>query len=353
VRPATTTSPTRVLVALLGVGVLGLAAACGSSGAAAGGRPTLKLAYFKGSVAGPEAVIAANPDLAAKLDATLRLIPIDSGVAGIAQLKGGAFPAISGVGNPPFVAAVGNGTPIEVVFVESADSAGLVVDGTIGADADLAGGQVGVLVGSTLDFELRGWLAGRKLTGVKVVSFPSEAAAAAAFKAGRVHAVYISQAFLLDLTRHAAGRVVVTAADIAKLGYAALNLLTVTRDYAGANPALVQQLVCAVKQAQRLELGPDAARYIGPAAGLLGVAPQDAIEGTKGYPYIPDSEQLAWFTGPDGTVAAGRLVRNFGLVGNFLVDQDRLTAVPSPAELAAHIDPTFVQQAFSAGGCAR
>jgi taurine transport system substrate-binding protein len=349
------------LLPALAVPLMALTAACGSgsatagtaAGAAGGGtKPELRFAYFKGDVAGPESVVATDPGLSAKLDVRLELVPVDSGVAGIAQIKGGAFPGISGVGNPPAVAAIGKNTPIEVVFVESLDSAGLVTDGTITTDDQLVGQKIGALVGSTLDFELRGWLKSKGLTDkVTVVSFQSEAALSAAYKSGNVHAAYISQAFLLDLKAHG-GRVVVTAADIARLGYAALGLLVVTQDYAKQNPTIVQQLVCTVRTAQQLELGPDAARYITPAARLLGVKPEEAIAGTKGYPYVPDAEQLSWFTGTDGQVTSGKLAQNFRLTGEFLVAQKRLDTVPTAADLAAHIDPRFVQAAYQQHACA-
>lgn len=352
------------LAALTVVPLLTLLAACGSSSSdavqaspatpaspGAAGKPELRFAFFQGAVAGPEAVLAANPQLADKLDVKLKLVPIDSGVSGIAQLKGGAFPGISGVGNPPTVAAIGKDTPIRVVFVESLDSAGLVVDSTIPTDDELVGQKIGALVGSTLDFEVRGWLKSKNLTDkVTVTAFQSEAALAAAYKSGKIHAAYISQAFLPGL-RSAGGRVVVTAADIATLGYAALGLLIVTDDYAKSHPRVVQQLVCGVREAQKLLRGDDAATYIRPAAGILGVKPEVAIEGTKDYPYVPDDEELSWFKGADGRVTSGKLVQNFRLTGEFLVAQKRLDAVPTDAVLAAHIDPTFVDAAYDQKAC--
>jgi NitT/TauT family transport system substrate-binding protein len=343
--------PARRFAALLAVLALAPAGACARSAAAGGGDPgTLKIAYFQGAVAGPEAVVAANPDLAGTVPARLSLVPIDSGVAGISQLRGGAFPAISGVGNPPFVGAVAAGTPVKVVSVESLDSAGLVVARSIASDQDLVGKQIGTLVGSTLDFELRGWLKTQGLAGkVTVTSFPSEAAEAAAFKAGSLKAAYISQAFLVDLRQHG-GRVVTTAADIAKLGYAAVNLLIFTDEYISAHHDLVQRVVCAFAHAQNLVLGDQATRYITPAAKYLGVAPQVAVDGTHGYPYIPDGEQLSWLQGADGRVASGKLVQDFTFTGQFLVEQGRAASVPTADVLAAHIDPQFVVAARG-GAC--
>jgi ABC-type taurine transport system substrate-binding protein len=321
--------------------------ACGAS--AGTGPPTLAIGYFQGAVAGPEAVVAADPGLASRVDARIRLRPIDSGVAGMAQLRAGAFPVVSGVGNPPLVGAFATGTDVEAVFVESIDESGLVVNHAVTSSAGLK--KVGVLVGSTLDFQLRGWLTTQKLTGrVQIASFASEAAEAAAWKSGRIDAVYISQAYLLDLKKHG-GRVLTTATDVARLGYAAVNMLAVEKSYARRHPAVVQQLVCQVSRAQTLVKGAQAARYVTPATRFLGVRPADAIAATKDYPYVPAAEETGWLTGPDGTAASGKLARNFQLTGEFLVTQGRARSAPSSATIAAHIDPSFWAKA-QAGGCA-
>jgi ABC-type taurine transport system substrate-binding protein len=333
-------------------GAAALAVAAGAAGCGASAdttTPTLKIGYFQGAVAGPEAVIAANPDLASHVNATIRLRPIDSGVAGMAQLRAGAFPVVSGVGNPPFVGAFSSGTDVEAVFVESIDESGLAVDGKIHSPADLR--KIGVLVGSTLDFQLRGWLSTQKLTGrVQVASFASEAAEAAAWKSGKIDSVYISQSYLLDLKKHGA-RVLTTATDVARLGYAAVNMLAVDRSYAKRNPAVVQQLVCQVGKAQTLVKGAQAAKYVTPASRFLGVKPADAIAATSDYPYVPPNEETGWLQGPDGRAASGRLAKNFQLTGQFLVTQGRAKTAPSLDLIAAHIDPSFWAKAQS-GGCA-
>jgi NitT/TauT family transport system substrate-binding protein len=320
----------------LAAAVLAGVTACGAS--AGSGAPVLKIGYFQGAVAGPEAVVAANPDLASHIDASIQLRPIDSGVAGMAQLRAGAFPVVSGVGNPPLVGAFATGTDVEAVFVESIDESGLVVNDAIHSGADLK--KVGVLVGST-----------QKLTGqVQIASFASEAAEAAAWKSGKIDAVYISQAYLLELKKHG-GRVLTTATDVARLGYAAVNMLAVEKTYARQHPAVVQQLVCQVSKAQGLVKGAQATKYVTPATRFLGVRPADAIAATSDYPYVPAAEETGWLKGPDGTAASGKLAKNFQLTGEFLVTQGRAKSAPAIATIAAHIDPSFWDKA-QAGGCA-
>jgi NitT/TauT family transport system substrate-binding protein len=329
------------LAAIVVAGLTG----CGASASTG----SLKIGYFQGAVAGPEAVVAANPDLASHVDSAIQLRPIDSGVAGMAQLRAGAFPVVSGVGNPPLVGAFATGTDVEAVFVESIDESGLVVNDAIKSNADLK--KIGVLVGSTLDFQLRGWLTTQKLTGrVQIASFASEAAEAAAWKSKKIDAVYISQSYLLELKKHG-GRVLTTATDVARLGYAAVNMLAVQKTYARQHPALVQQLVCQVSRAQTLVKGAQATKYVTPATRYLGVKPADAIAATRDYPYVPSAEETSWLKGPDGTSATGKLAKNFQLTGEFLVAQGRAKSAPSIETIAAHIDPSFWDKA-QAGGCA-
>src|SRR5439155_19371313 len=118
--------------------------------------------------------------------------------------------------------------------------------------------------------------------------------------------------------------------------------LAISTPYIKQHPALVQRLVCQISKAQRLESGPDAAKYITPAAKYLGVPAADAIAGTKGYPFIPDSEEASWLN--------GKLAQNFVLTGQFLVAQGRAKSVPAATEIAKHIDPSFWDKA-QAGGC--
>jgi hypothetical protein len=86
-------------------------------------------------------------------------------------------------------------------------------------------------------------------------------------------------------------------------------------------------------------------RTIGPAS-----RPASQVESvTKAYPFIPLSQQLYWLGSRPGDPASP-LVKAYQQTGQFLVGQGRLTAVPSVATIAAHVDPTFIKKALS-GGC--
>jgi taurine transport system substrate-binding protein len=333
-------------------GKAGASGAAGSSGVSSGssssssGNVSVGVGYFQSATIGPEVLVAGNPDLAGKVGGKIKLSPIDSGVAGLAELRGGAFPFVSGVGNPPVVGAIANNTKLKVIYAEYFDAAQLIVGPNIKANSDLAGKTVGDLQGSSEDFEIRGWLSTQGLTGkVKVVGFPSEAAVEAAFKAKRIDGAYVEIAQALDLEKTNKGRQVVTAQQIAKLGFPSLNVLAVTDDFASKHRDVVQNFVCQIMHAQAISTGPDADTYISKASGLVGSPPAQAIAATKIIPFVPANEELSWFQSPTGTVADGQMAKAYALTGKFLKDQGRVTAVPTTDQIAAHLDSSYVQQA--------
>src|SRR4051812_43229158 len=236
---------------------LAVTAGCGGS-ASAGKGTEIGIGYFQSATIGPEVLVAGNPDLADKVDGKIKLTPIDSGVTGLAELRGGAFPFVSGVGNPPVVGAIAQNTKLKVIYAEYFDAAQLIVGPDIKTNGDLAGKTVGALQGSSEDFEIRGWLETQHLTDkVKVVGFPSEAAIAAAYKAKKIDAGYVEIAQALDLKDNAGARQVVTAEEIAKLGYPSINVLAGTEDFAKKNPKAVQQGGCQAMKAETAATGPD------------------------------------------------------------------------------------------------
>lgn len=322
--------------------------ACGAASGASSSE--VGVGYFQSATIGPEVIVAGNQDLARKVGGKIRLTPIDSGVAGLAELRGGAFPFVSGVGNPPVVGSIAQNTPLKVVYAEYFDAAQLIVPSSVTSNAQLAGKTVGDLQGSSEDFEIRGWLQKQGLADkVKVVGFPSEAAVAAAYKAHKIDAAYVEIAQALDLKAHADGRQVVTAEQIAAMGYPSLNVLAVTDSYAAKNPQRVQQMVCQVMHAQALMATSKAKHYIANGAKLVGATTADAVAATTVIPWVKASDELSWFTGSSGDVATGKIAKAYALTAQFLKDQGRVTTVPSAQQIASHLDPSYVKQALKDG----
>jgi len=311
--------------------------------------PGFTIAYGQGTVANSDSVIASDPALAKTIPAHLHFVPFDAGVTAIAEMRSGSLEAISGVGNPPVVGAIGTHTGVDVVIAQSFDADALIVPKSVSAPAQLAGKSVGVLVGSSEDYELRGWLALEHLTStVKVVGFPSEQAAAAAYLGGSVDAAYVQAGPEAQLIAKG-GHPLIDAEQIAKLGIPGLNVVAVADSIVKSDPALVQKYVCAEVQATRLFTGPQAAKYLTQSAKVQGVPGNLIVTATKNFPFIPLSQQLHWLGSSAGDTSSP-IVKAYVQTGQFLVGQGRLPSAPSAAVIAAHVDPTFVKKAL-AGDC--
>jgi taurine transport system substrate-binding protein len=334
---------TKPLLALVVVAALGATGACAnSSSGSSGGK--LGIGYFQSATLGPEVLVAGNPALAKKVGQKIKLTAIDSGVAGLAELRGGAFPFVSGVGNPPVTGSISQDTKLKVIYAEYFDAAQLIVPKSITSNDQLAGKTVGALQGSSEDFEIRGWLKTQGLdTKTKVVGFPSEAAISAAYKAHKIDAGYVEIAQALDLIQNAGGRKVVTAEEIAKLGYPSVNVLAVTDAYAAKHQKTVRKLVCQVMHSQELVRTGKGDDLITHAAPSVGAKPDEALPATKVLPFVSATDQTAYFAKDGG------LAKAYKLTGQFLVDQGRTKTVPTDAQIADHIDGSYVAQALKDG----
>lgn len=338
-----------VLILSTVVALTSTIAACSSGGDGADGV-TVGIGYFQSPTLNGETLISARSDLSDNIGGTLKLTPIESGVAGLAALKGGAFSFISGIGNPPMVGAIASNTDVKVVLAQSYDAAALVVGDDITSDDDLRGKAIGALQGSSEDFEIRGWLKAKGLDDTKVVGFPSEAAIGAAFKAGRIDGAYAWVTVVNDLKQDPTVRQVVTAEEIAELGYSSFNVLAVTDKFSSDHPEVVQQVVCQYLNAQALLTGDDREKVITDAAGSVGAESATAVAGTTSIPFISADKQLSIFTaGTGGDVAGGDLAKSYVQTADFLKEQGRIDSVPSSNQIVERIDATYVQKAIDDG----
>jgi ABC-type taurine transport system substrate-binding protein len=325
-------------------------AVTGGGGTGGTALPSFTISVSQGSVASPDSIIESQPSLARTIPAHLHYVPFDAGVTAIAEMKSGSVQAISGVGNPPATAAIGTGIGVTVVMGWGFDDDQLMVPKSVTSPAQLAGKSVGVLVGSSEDYELLGYLALEHLTGkVKVVTFASETAAGAAALSGAVGSAYVYGVPAADLAAKGY-HPLVNAEQIARKGIPGLDVIAVASNVVKSHPALVQAYVCAELRGSRDMTGPQAAKYLAASAGVQGVPGSQIVAATRNYPFIPPSQQLYWL----GSVPhdpASRIVRAYQQTAHFLVSQGRLTSVPSAAQIASHIDTTFIKKALS-GGCA-
>jgi taurine transport system substrate-binding protein len=274
----------------------GSAATAASAGAT---KSNLSVGYFTGLVAEPETVIGSVPSLQAQTGSKIKWVPITAGATALAEMRAGAFDLVAGVGNPPTVAAIANGTPINVIWAQSFDADSLLVPKSITSGSQLKGKTIGDLEGSSEDYELRGWLTVQHLTGkVNVLGFASEQAAAAAYIAGKISGAYVEGALEEQLQSKGA-HALTNAKQIANLGYPSLDVLVATESDIKKAPATVQKYVCAEVAATKDLFGPNNKTYFSDSAKLLGVPASQAVSATSAYLpyYIPINQELHWLSG--------------------------------------------------------
>ena len=338
----------------MAAGALGLLGAGGAlSPARAAGQATVTWGYFQGGISSPGAVIATQKSLEAMIPAKLKFIQINSGVAALAAMRAGSFDVVEGVGNPPVVGALAAHTPLVVVFAESYDGAALYVNSkVIKKPADLAGQKIGDLVGSSEDYELKGYLKHVGMENkVTVVPFSSQSAAAAAFLAGNLNAVYVDFGSAVPMMKRPTTKMWTTAADIAQLGYPSMNVLVVSKKIVQQEPKLVQKIVCAVSAASDDMVGPQRAKYFATSAAILGVPADVAVKGSEQWPELTLKDQAEWFGAPGTKIIDSKIVQQaYVKSAAFLKKSGAVLTVPSAATIADAVDPSFVRAA-SNGAC--
>ena len=332
------------VVVIVGLSV-GLTLGTGSSAP----LPSFTISLSTGTVANSDSIIVSDKTLQKTIPAHVKWVPFTAGVTAVAEMKSGSLQSISGVGNPPTVGAIGTNTSIDIVLAQSFDSDELLVPASITQPSQLAGKSVAVLEGSSEDYELEGWLALEHLTGqVKIVGVASEQAAAAAYLSHAVTAAYVYGGYADSVTAKG-GHPLTSAEKIAKLGIPGIDAVAVSGSLIKSNPGLVQKYVCAEVQATRDLTGSQSAKYLTQAAGVQGVPASQIEPATKAYPFIPLSQQTYWLGSTAGDTSSP-IVKAYRQTGQFLVKQGRLNSAPTAAQIATHIDPTFVKKAL-AGGC--
>ncbi|HZS83745.1 MAG TPA: ABC transporter substrate-binding protein [Stellaceae bacterium] len=297
-----------------------------------------------------EAVIASQPDLLRMIPAEIKWLPITSGPAALAGMKGGAYNIVNGVGNPPVTTAIAKGIDLKVVWAEFFDNAGVVLDPALAGPEQMAGKTFGTLQGASEDFAFHGWLKSKGLEGkVKIVALERQAMVAA-FKTKAIAGGVNSEPALSQMVADG-GKVVATVKDISKLGYPALDVVAVDADYAAKNPAVVQGYVCALKAAWDLMTGPSKDEVFRKASAAVGADPAVGTKVGESWPiWNPKDELTQQGLGEPGHLADGAVAQAYFRTGQWLKEQGRLDAPPSMDTIVAHIDIRYAQKALS-GGC--
>ena len=296
-----------------------------------------------------EAVIATQPDLLKMIPAEIKWLPISSGPAALAGMKGGAYNIVNGVGNPPVTTAIAKGVDLKVVWAQFYDNAGFVIDSSLTPD-QMAGKTFGTLQGASEDFAFNGWLATKGLAGkVKLVGLERQAMVAA-FKTKAISGGMNSEPGMSEMVADG-GKLVATVGQMAELGYPALDVVVTDATFAKEHPDIVQGYVCAQYNAYKLMTGSNKDAVFRTAGAFVGEDPDQAVKVGSGWPiWKPENELTQRGLGEPGKIAEGQVAQAYYKTGQWLKEAGRLDNPPSMDAIVSHIDTQFAQKALS-GGC--
>jgi taurine transport system substrate-binding protein len=302
------------------------------------------IAYQTGAL--PYAVGIAKGDLGKAEGWQVEYRRFNSGAEIFAAIASGDV-QIGDVGSSPFAAATSRGLDVKAVYATSAsgrDEALVARNGSgIEKLADLRGKRLAAAPVSTDHYQL---LATLKHEGIpeseaKVFAIP-QPEIVAGWNRGDIDAAFVWDPALGELQKN--GKVLVTAADVAKRGAPTFGAFVAKADFAKANPEFIAAFVRDLDRYYRsfasnpADWGPasDNAKQL---ANLLGGKPEEQAARLNDAVFVPADVQAseAWLGGG----AQGGVAKVLLDTARFLKEQKKITAVRD--DYAAFADPQFVQ----------
>lgn len=346
------------LVPVMVLGGCGLGGASGGNGTG-GAQPSITITFFDHNAPAQEQIIATQPTLQKLVPAHMQFIPVQSGPASLAAYKAGSYTFVDSVGNPPVTGALAAGIQFHVIWLETYDTAVLVVRPGITDIKQLQGKTIGDLIGSSEDYEFRGLLDHNGLTGkVNIIQLAGQATTVPAFQTGKIDGAYAEWPEAL-LMQRAGGSFLKTvdgktmdAQYIASIGYPSFNSATVSDQFANSHPDVVQKFVCAIYAATQLQRGPQskAADAYRKAADISGQSPADAVDSGEHQPTIDPTKMGAYLSpsgsGPNSGVVASGLLKT----AQFLKTSGKIQVDLSETQIQGFLEPKWAKNAI-AGKC--
>lgn len=310
----------------------------------------IRVAYFPDGPVAQDAIVATSPELTKTVPAAIKWLGIHSGPAAMAGFKGNTYDMASGVGNAPLSVAIANGTDFKILWVNNTITSGLVVNNSIKTIQDMAGKTFGTPLGTSQDFQFRGFLKAHNLLG-KVRLVPLEfQALAAAYATGAVAGGFNTEPQLSQMLK-SGGHVLATAEDVNALGYPVLLMWSASGPFIAKHPDLVQAMICAVKKATDFVNGPERDNYFRRSSAITGQDPAEAAALGRREPFWTSQDQLtAKGLGKPGHIAEGAVANSLLMAAKWQKEQGNLSALPTTDAIVKHIDTSFAEHAI-AGQC--
>jgi len=289
---------------------------------------TLRLAYQTGDI-NTLTIYAQAARLFEKVGLKVTLVPFPVGPAILPAMASGDVD-IGWFGEFPIVTGYANGIPLTIIMIDRLDktSTRLIARNGSGIEklADLKGKKIGVSIGSTSHEHIIRALkmAGLTQEDVTLVNL-SPATMPAAFQAGQIDAAFTWEPNVSIMQK--TGKVIATTASIDDIS----GVFLASRiAFAKEHPELIQKFFAAWHIAtEDASKSPDEVRQY--EAKRLGISVQDfdAMLDRMGGTYPTFQEQLTQaYLGAPGEVMKSKMMAHLQEIGDFLISQKRIAALP-------------------------
>ncbi len=338
----------RASLAAAGVGIATslLLAGCGGGSAPTSTKsePTVVIGYENNG---------ADPEMAAMAEgyfqkymkgAHVELRYFSSGPASLAALASGSLQFMTGLGNPPAAAAIGQGVPLKVIWAQEryTTDEGLVVRQGSGVHSlkDLEGKSIALVVGSTSPFEVATAMAqqGIPASAIKFANM-SPPDMVSAWERGEIDAAYVWDPAFDTMLRHQ-GQAILYDQDVARQA-PIFNLAVVQSSWAKAHRQLVIGFIKA-EQAGVAFYRSHPAQAVRDMAKEAGITVALARTELKGYKIYTAQDEI----GPDG-LGQGKGVKDalvtvsLSSAAKYLYSIRQISS--PPGDMSSYVDPSYAQ----------
>ena len=247
-------------------------------------------------------------------------------------------------GEFPIVTGYANGIPLTMIMIDRLNGTNtrLVARNGLGIEsiADLKGRKIGVSIGSTSHQHIVRALrtVGLRQEDVTLVNLSPATMPAAAFQAGQIDAVFTWEPNISIMQKD--GKVLATTESIGDITGVFLAARTA---FLKEHPELVQKFLAAweIAMGDAVKTPDEVRQYEAKRLGIT-VPEFSAMLGRMGATYPSFSEQLTQpYLGSRGAVATSRMMTHLQEIGDFLLAEKRITALPK--DWSGIIDTTPLQ----------
>lgn len=278
------------------------------------------------------------------MHAKVELRFFSSGPASLAALGSGALQFMTGIGNPPVVAAIAQGVPLQVIWAQEryTTDEGLVVRKGSGIHSlqDLQGKQVALVVGSTSPFELDTALALHNIP-LSSVQFNnmSPPSMVAAWERGQINAAYVWDPAFGTMLQNG-GKALMYDQNVASEA-PIFNLAVVNSNWAKTHQSLVDGFIKA-EQAGVAYYHQHPTAAIADMAKEAGITVPLAKTELTGYQLYSVQDQLTSDgLGQGSTVASSLVTKSLTSSAKYLESIHSLSGAPS--NMADYVNPSYAQ----------